>query len=98
MFSDLYNISGTHCDEYITFLAAGEKIVLDFIKCRIVFAGSTELLDTFLQIFRRDTQSIGFSCCIDIGNYDMICQAECFCKFRKQSLGTCICMRLKYTP
>ena len=98
MFSDVYYISSTHCDEKIAFLAIGEEIVLNFVKCREVFTRCSKLLDAFLQILGRDTQSICFSGCINISNYYVIGQTESLGKFRKQSLGTCVCMRLEYTP
>ena len=98
MLPDIYNISGSHGDEQITLLAVGEQIILNLIKGREILAGSSQFLNTLLQIFRRNSQSIGFSCCINIRNYHMICQAECFGKLRKQSFGTGICMWLEYTP
>ena len=92
MLPDIYNISGSHGDEQITLLAVGEQIILNLIKGREILAGSSQFLNTLLQIFRRNSQSI------NIRNYHMICQAECFGKLRKQSFGTGICMWLEYTP
>ena len=98
MLPDIYNISGSHGDEQITLLAVGEQIILNLIKGREILAGSSQFLDTLLQRFRRNPQSIGVSCCRNIRNYHMICQTECFGKLRKQSFGTGICMWLEYTP
>ena len=98
MFSDVYDISGAHCDEQIALLTVGKKIVLDLIKCREVFARSSKFLNTFLQILGRDAKSISLSRGLDISDYHVVCEAESFCKLRKQGFGTCICMRLEYTP
>ena len=96
MLPDIYNISGSHGDEQITLLAVGEQIILNLIKGREILAGSSQFLNTLLQIFRRNSQSIGFSCCINIRNYHMICQAECFGKLRKQSFGMLYRMYTRY--
>ena len=58
MLPDIYNISGSHGDEQITLLAVGEQIILNLIKGREILAGSSQFLDTLLQIFRRNSQSI----------------------------------------
>ena len=50
MLPDIYNISGSHGDEQITLLAVGEQIILNLIKGREILAGSSQFLNTLLQI------------------------------------------------
>ena len=52
----------------------------------------------FLQISGRNAKIIRFTCSIDISQYDVICKGKSFGKFRKKGFGTCISMRLEYTP
>ena len=52
----------------------------------------------FLEILGRNTKIVCFTCGINISQYNVVSQSQGFCKFRKKSLGTCVGMRLEYTP
>lgn len=98
MLPDIYNISGSHGDEQITLLAVGEQIILNLIKGREIFAWRSKFHVRFCRSSEEIPRVSVSPCCINIRNYHMICQAECFGKLRKQSFGTGICMWLEYTP
>ena len=98
LFSNIYNVSGPHSYQQVTLCTIFKQKVLDFVESREIFARSTDLRDQFLQVCGGNSEVISLSGCINISKNDMICQGKSLGKFRKQSLGTCISMRLENTP
>ena len=98
MLTDIYNISGAHCDQYVAFLTIGEQIILDLIKSREVFTRGSQFQNLFLEIFGGNTDGICLSCRINICQNDMVSQSQSFGKLRKEGFSTGVCMRLEYTP
>lgn len=95
---DFHNISGTHCDQQISRSAVVQKISLDLVKGREVFAWSTQLFNLRLKILGRNSKSIGFSCRINVSQNYMVSQGKCLGKLWKKCLGTSISVRLKNAP
>ena len=73
---DFHNISGTHCDQQISRSAVVQKISLDLVKGREVFAWSTQLFNLRLKILGRNSKSIGFSCRINVSQNYMVSQVS----------------------
>ena len=87
-----------HGDQEVTGLAVFQKVVFDFIEGWEVFTGSSQFLDPFLKVGGRDAEGVGFSCGVDVCQYYMVCQSQCFGEFREQSFGTGVGMGLEDTP
>lgn len=94
-FADLVDIAGAHGDQEVTGLAVFQKVVFDFIEGWEVFTGSSQFLDSFLKVGGRDAEGVGFSCGVDVCQYYMVCQSQCFGEFREQSFGTGVGMGLE---
>ena len=87
-----------HGDQEVTGLAVFQKVVFDFIEGWEVFTRSSQFLDSFLKVGGRDAEGVGFSCGVDVCQYYMVCQSQCFGEFREQSFGTGVGMWLEDTP
>ena len=70
----------------IPFCTIGKKIILDLVKCREVFTWSAKRLDLFLQILRGNSQSVCFPCSINICQYHVVCQSQCFVQTPEEEL------------
>ena len=55
-------------------------------------------LQFICNLFRRHSESIRFSCSINVCQNHMICMRKCLDEFREESFRTCISMRLENAP
>ena len=76
VFPNVYNVSGSHSYQHITFLAVLQTEVFNRIKGRKIVCITTFFLQFVCNHLGRHTQCIGFAGCVDISQDHMVCMCQ----------------------
>ena len=98
MFSNVYNVSGSHSYQQVTLCTTFQQKVFNLIEGGEIFAGSSQFLDFPLQILGGDSNGVFLSCCVNISKHHMVSQSKRLGKLGQKGFGTGVGMRLENTP
>ena len=98
VFSNVYNVSGTHSYQQVTGDAIFQNKFFDFLKGGKIMAVRTQLFDFLTEKRGADSQRVGFPCRIDVRQNHPVRMGKGMGEFVEKSFRAGIGMRLKNAP